>query len=176
MIVKCPSCGTRYHHDPSIAAECGRCGRCDERVPLVAAGRSYVLSLATPAGSAPMMAAGGQGIGIASSLPKADADRLTDVVTGEVRTPSNPPEAVGDEAARPLDLLLEGSSDAAAAAPRRRPFREMLVAILLAGLGVLPAYYLAQEQGLDPTTWMAVGGGIGLFLGWICIRWMRRSR
>jgi hypothetical protein len=176
VIVKCPSCGTRYRHDPSIVAECGRCSRCDERVPLVAAGRSYVLSLATPAGPEPMMAAAGQGIGIASSLPKADADRLTDVVTGELRTPDSPPKAAGDEEARPLDLLLESSSEAEARPPRRRPFREILVAILLAGLGVLPAYYLSLEQGLDPTTWMAVGGGIGLFLGWICIRWMRRSR
>lgn len=184
MIVKCPSCGTRYRHDPAVTAECGRCSRCDVLVPLVAAGRSYVVQLAgsVNVNAEPMMAAVGHGMGIASALPKADAERLTEVVTGEMRTPDRPLDPVGEEPAenepkgRPLDLLIDDSAGRQSERSQRNPLRESLLTILLASLGVMTAYYLAQEQGLEPTMWMAAGGGAGLFFSWICIRWMRRSR
>lgn len=183
VIVKCPSCGTRYRHDPSVTAACGRCSRCDVQVPLVAAGRGYVMRLAHSVNAEPMMATAGHGpgMGIASALPRSDAERLTEVVTGEMRTPNRAVDAVGDDeaneaqAGRPLDLLLDDSESVGQARSKRNPLRETLLTILLASLGVMTAYYISQEQGLEPTTWMAVGGGAGLFFSWICIRWMRRS-
>ena len=149
----------------------------------MAAGRSYVMRLARSVSAEPMVAAAvGHGIGIASALPKVDADRLTEVVTGEVRTPDPPLDAVGDDrteearTGRPLDLLLDDSAADESEASKRNPVRETLLTILLAGLGMLTAYYLSLEQGLEPTTWMAAGGGAGLLFSWTCIRWMRRSR
>jgi hypothetical protein len=52
--------------------------------------------------------------------------------------------------------------------------QEAVVAVALAAIGGATAYYSAVEQGLNPFTWVVAGGGLGLFMAWVCIRWTRQ--
>jgi hypothetical protein len=84
------------------------------------------------------------------------------------------------EDSSPVEALLEADRadrvEQVLQEERPRAFRELLVAMLLTALGVATAYYLAREQGMNPTLHMATGGTLGLLMGWICIRWMRPRR
>lgn len=138
VIVRCPSCGTHYRHQPVLDVASGRCSRCEDTVPLVAAKRLFVLraaaSVLKPAGLGfgmddPSLAGGLSSTAldvapgalpetltyrIASALPKRDAERLKKVVTGEIRVAGPGQQELaadsGDSAA-----ALNGASDADAA-------------------------------------------------------------
>jgi hypothetical protein len=185
VIVRCPSCGTHYHHQPVGAAASGRCSRCEDTVPLVAAKRLFVLRAlepvlrpagvsigmdASPAGSPEEMT-----YRIASAFPESDARRLKKVVTGEIRAAEADHAEI--RAAEPsIGLPAGAAAEQSEAGPVRNSLRETLVAMLMTSLGTVTAYYLCLEQGLDPVLWMFAGAGWGLVFGWICIRWMRRGR
>jgi hypothetical protein len=84
-----------------------------------------------------------------------------------------------DEQLTPVEALLEADRVERAEQvlqEKPRPVRELLVTLLLTSLGVVIAYYLAGQQGMDPTFHMATGGALGLLFGWLCIRWMRPRR
>lgn len=75
MIVRCPSCHTRYRYREPVADEAAqaRCSKCDSMVPLVAVQRSFVLraqvaNVNVPAPVGAGMAIGMDDPGLASSL------------------------------------------------------------------------------------------------------------
>jgi hypothetical protein len=63
-------------------------------------------------------------------------------------------------------------ADAGEARSRSR-VAEIGVAAVLTMVGSLTAYFSASEQGLNPLTWTLAGGGLGLFMAWICLKWTR---
>lgn len=177
MVVKCPSCGTRYHNPWESHADHARCSCCEEMVPLVAAKRDY---LVLPASSAP---AGAGGIGMddpllaphlgvtalggrSGSAPRALTYRASGVAGG---APAPAEETMG-----PVDLLLQSAGAEEEQEQSRNPLRELLVTMLLTTVGIAAAYHLSRDQGLDPTLWVGAGGLWGLILGWLCIKWMRQ--
>jgi hypothetical protein len=183
VIVRCPSCGTHYRHQPVVDAASGRCSRCEDNVPLVAAKRLFVLRalepVLKPAGVALAVDATSGGSSeevtyrIASAFPEPDARRLKKVVTGDIRAAeANDAEVRAEEP--PPDLTATEAVEREDTRPARNPLRETLVAMLMAALGTVTAYYLCLEQGLDPVLWMFAGAGWGLVFGWVCVRWMRR--
>lgn len=183
MIVRCPSCGTHYRHQPVVDAASARCSRCEDAVPLVAAKRLFVLRtlepILKPAGisfgidAPPGDSPEALGYRIAAAFPESDARRLKKVVTGEIRAAEADHAEIRTE--KPAtDERAAGADEQAEARLPRNSLRETLVAMLMTSLGTLTAYYLCLEQGLDPVLWMFAGAGWGLVFGWVCIRWMRR--
>jgi hypothetical protein len=61
------------------------------------------------------------------------------------------------------------------AVPRTRAMLESVVALLPGGVGAVLAYHYAGPLGQDPITWAALGGAIGLLLGWACLLWITRG-
>ena len=81
--------------------------------------------------------------------------------------------AGGDSATIPPQSVNEAES--ASAAPDRSAIVEFLVAVVPASGGAAMAYHLAERQSQDPITWAALGGAIGLLLGWACLLWIGRD-
>ena len=61
------------------------------------------------------------------------------------------------------------------AASRSKSAPLSLIVLLLAAAGGGAGYYLSLIQRADPLNWAAVGGGLGLLLGWAVMRWMARK-
>jgi hypothetical protein len=51
---------------------------------------------------------------------------------------------------------------------------EISVTAVLMAVGAATAYFSASEQGLNPLTWTLTGGGLGLFMAWVCLKWTRQ--
>lgn len=152
MIVLCPSCSTHFRHEPALhsAATFGECSRCDERFPISAPRRSYVLL--------PRRAAAGR-------APVAGYD--------------DPPLAPRAARTRPEPAPVPAKVAAARPGPApglpQSSFAEFLVAVVPPSLGASVAYYVAVRDQLDPVAWAALGGAAGFVLGWGCLLWMRRK-
>jgi predicted Zn finger-like uncharacterized protein len=159
MIVVCPSCSTRYRHGAAaeaVAAATAECSRCDERFPLAPARRPYVIRGQQPAGVPPRIAAlaAGPVPGVADEAFAIDPPAGPEHEQPAVATPA--------EAARRT-------------APGSSAVTEALVAVLPAVAGAGLAYDLAGRQHQDPVTWAALGGAVGLLLGWACLLWIARK-
>ena len=177
MVVKCPSCGTRYHNPWESHADHARCSCCDEMVPLVAAKREYVVRPAetTPAGL------GGIGMDDPLLAPRLRETALgggsgspSQALTYRVSAEAGGDAGPADEKLGPVDILLQSAQAEEEPEERRNPLRELLVTMLLTTVGIAAAYHLSRDQGLDPTLWVGAGGLWGLILGWLCIQWMRQ--
>jgi predicted Zn finger-like uncharacterized protein len=207
MIVSCPSCGTRYHHHSQSvgAAAAARCSHCDDIVPLVLAGRPYLI-LPTASVDRAGMTIGMDDPRLADQLARtaldAGADEKADALTyriadDEPATDSKkgswlrrfsgtngsapaifdkrPSRLVSSKARRRKRRGL--AKEAGQATDEREPNRralELIVPGMLMVIGATTAYFSASEQGLDPVAWVITGGGLGLFMAWICLRWTRQ--
>jgi hypothetical protein len=189
MIVLCPTCSTRYRHDPAGDAPTGfaACSHCDGRIPLVEGRRNFVLlPRAVPSVRAigcddPLVAAR-----VAASRPAeiaaAPLARETTAFTSAAeavaeRTPTIPlgggvADAAGPPEAAPTEAELPGP-----ATPRRRSAAlEFAAAVVPPAVGAGLAYAFAAKDQLDPVAWSALGGAVGFLLGWVGLLWLRRSR
>jgi len=171
MIVVCPSCHTRYRHGSGAAATAAlaECSLCEERFELAPARRTYVIRgnghAATP--SVPSDVARSDA---ASAAPLAPPPEVSFTPAGPTDMP--PPtvewsDSPGDEAAPPEPVKAKRAGSTAAV--------ELLIAILPAVAGAGLAYDLAGRQHEDPITWAALGGAVGLLLGWACLLWIGRK-
>jgi len=155
MIVACPSCQRRYRHDFVVAAAppTARCSACDERFPLDRPKRSYRLVL--PVRQSPS--------GDLMPPPPIAAPPLEQQVSAEI------PVGIEMPTASPvaIDTLVEPGP-----ASPLRAFGESLVALVPSGLGATLAYHFSGPLGQDPITWAALGGAVGLLLGWACLLWI----
>jgi hypothetical protein len=205
MIVSCPSCGTRYKHQAAadVAAAAGRCSQCDDMVPLVVAGRPYLI---LPAGSGEQT-----GMRIGMDDPRlAEQLSRTALDAGSEESPAALSYRIADD---PAGIPSESSArgrrfsgangsapaifekrrswlrssktrkrskalgaepgDNSSVSPRSRAL-ELAIMGVLTVVGAATAYFSAAEYGLHPPTWIAAGGGLGLFMAWICLRWTRQ--
>ena len=199
VIVSCPGCSTHYSHEVEGVLQIGRCSQCDERFPLAAIRRRYVVMPATPAGPAdPLLAAG-------LAATRAQVDRPVDVPAppAEPLPPTEDPTAPAaaetdadddaffgagfddDEALFGADEATVDPAEAAEeqAAPVERgrrcpthPVREALGVFLLAALGAAAGFHGGLQFGFEPLKAVAVGLTVGLTLGWAWIRWAERKR
>ena len=169
MIVACPSCQRRYRHDFVVAAAppTARCSACDERFPLDRPKRSYRLvqpGLQSPSGDVMPPPP------IAAAPLEHQAER--EMPMG-IDMPTGSPVAI--------DTLVEpgpaqaGSEARPRPASRLRALGESLVALIPSGLGAALAYHFSVPLGQDPITWAALGGAVGLLLGWACLLWITRG-
>jgi hypothetical protein len=195
MIVVCPSCQRRYRHDfeSDAAAPTAHCSACDERFRLTLPKRTYVLAaggetstaprfpigMGVPAASASLQETGADdGRVIVDDLPvSTDAETVSGI---EIELPAaddlEPAEEVAEPAAEAAQLASEASTDARPRAARRRgSILEPLVAFLPGGIGAGMAYHFAGPWDQDPVVWAALGGAIGLLLGWACLLWITRG-
>jgi hypothetical protein len=118
MIVCCPACRTRYRYQEPVSEPGGQavCGNCEGLVPLVAAGRAYVLRAEVAAVPARVLvgAAVGTGVddpGMASSRRTSAFDSRTD---GEAPAMAYRVTAT-EPATEPIDFPFEDPVDASAA-------------------------------------------------------------
>ena len=209
MIVSCPSCGTRYRHRSESAGEAAaaRCSQCDDMVPLVVAGRPYLIVPAAGAERAGM-SIGMDDPRLAAQLKNTSLDADSNEMPGAISYRI----AAGDRKATPIEGIRaerfsgtngsapaifgkrrsslvsskprgaekvareKGSRPAAAVKVKvRSKTLEAVVTVMLAAVGAATAYFSASEQGLDPVTWTLAGGGLGLFMAWICLKWTRQQ-
>jgi hypothetical protein len=205
MIVSCPSCGTRYKHQSAegTTAAAGRCSHCDDMVPLVVAGRPYLI---LPPGekSRAGMQIGMDDPRLAEQLSRTALDgsveqgssaisyRIADGTQGGTPMKGNraarfsgangSAPAIFDK--RRLGLLpsmrrkKQSRTDlkrggAEVEQPRNRALEVTVTGVLMV-VGAATAYFSAVEHGLQPLTWIVAGGGLGLFMAWICLRWTRQ--
>jgi hypothetical protein len=85
--------------------------------------------------------------------------------------------------ARSLEAAVEagpapaalGPADRPARGGARSPFVESLIALLPAVAGAGLAYDLAGRSNQDTIAWAALGGAVGLLLGWACLLWIGRK-
>ena len=92
----------------------------------------------------------------------------------------SPTEAGNGTVAEVSQVGREASTDQAAdvrprAARRSRSILESVVALFPCGIGAGMAYHFAGPWDQDPITWAALGGAIGLLLGWACLLWITRG-
>jgi hypothetical protein len=77
-------------------------------------------------------------------------------------------------------LDVEATSEALpSAAPSRRrvnALTELTLAFGPAVIGASLAYARAAEQGADAASWGALGGAVGMLVGWGCLLWVRARR
>jgi len=207
MIVSCPSCGTRYNHQSQSAGEAAaaRCSQCDDIVPLVVAGRPYLILPTAPADQAGMTI-GMDDPRLADQLTRTALDAGSDDKRGaltyriadeEPATKSKqgtwarrfsgangsapaifdkrPSRLVSSKVCRKKkNALAKEAGQAAAEKQPNRKALELTVTGMLTVIGAATAYFSALEQGLNPVTWIIAGGGLGLFMAWICLRWTRQ--
>jgi hypothetical protein len=199
MILSCPSCGTRYsQHLEELQAASARCSHCEGTVPIVAARRPYVL-IPAYGGGGPAMKIGMDDPQLAEKLTKTalDSQRGGDAGALTYRVASAESASRGME--RTHAERFGNANGAAPAIFQKRPawwqskrvgrqktsavktpekgrsrMQEVAVAVVLSLIGGATAYYSAIDQGLDPFTWVLAGGGLGLFMAWVCVRWTRR--
>jgi predicted ribosomally synthesized peptide with SipW-like signal peptide len=206
MIVSCPSCGTRYHHHSQSAGEAAaaRCSCCDDMVPLVVAGRPYLI-LPTSAAEQAGMAIGMDDPRLADQLARTALNAGSEEMPRAISYRIAPDEAVraakaGSRArrfsgangsapaifdkrrswlvssktrGRPTAAGRDRARPAATAEQSGRKALEVGIAAVLTVVGATTAYFSAVEQGLNPLTWVVAGGGLGLFMAWICLKWTR---
>jgi hypothetical protein len=170
MIVACPSCQQRYRHDFVVAAvpPTARCSACDERFPLDRKKHSY--RLVQPDLHSPLR-------DVMPPVPPAPT-------TPEAQ-PSDPAFDLGLEvpAGSPVAIDTVVDPDAVQAEVETRSRRvsslrslgESLVALVPCGVGAVLAYHFSGPLGQDPITWAALGGAVGLLLGWACLLWITRG-
>jgi hypothetical protein len=205
MIVVCPSCQQRYRHDHEAGATPAQahCSACDERFALDRPKRAYrVVDAGSPAAAHPGVGSDDPLTGappVTIDLPPTAQDATgPDGVGADVpREPDGteaiapPPAATAPtaETTVPEAVALPAATIAAdeatvpeaipgpaeKAPPRRETLPEILVALFPCGLGAAMAYHLAGPRGQDPITWAALGGAIGLLLGWACLLWITRG-
>ena len=161
MIVVCPSCQQRYRHTPENGgtATLAHCSACDERFPLERQKRAYLVVDAAPHASAglsdPLAGPAPASIDMPPTGEGVTVPAQADPAASEATTPAARRPGTG---ARPGRKLLEG-----------------MVALLPCGLGAGLAYHLAGPRGQDPITWAALGGAVGLLMGWACLLWITRG-
>jgi hypothetical protein len=202
MIVVCPCCNRRYRHDfeGDRVAAVAHCSTCDERFPLAQPKRTYVLA-AADSPSPVSVGTAHAGPAVATREARADeggmrAGDLPVAATGatdptvEIDLPLDDGDGAATDLARvqsPLETALgadgEGVETSAEpteasgpeAVPRTRAMLESVVALLPGGVGAALAYHYAGPLDQDPITWAALGGAIGLLLGWACLIWITRG-
>jgi len=164
MIVVCPSCRQRYRHEIPIEAEppLAHCSGCDERFELTPPKRSYVLAqmLEAPVSS------------IEIDLPEVDPSTLAPEVTSQALQPGTAAVVTEPVESMPVPVAEDKPTSLTS---RPGALAESLVALVPCGVGAAIAYYLAGLQGQDPVTWAALGGAVGLLLGWACLLWITRG-
>jgi hypothetical protein len=191
MIVSCPSCQQRYRHDFDVHAVGveAHCTVCDEHFELAIPKRQYMV---VEAGSPPQPvrmpvvqddvpgpAAAAAATSVEIELPAAETPDVFDVDTPAAE--ATPVAAMADTAS--LDEVVEDPAAGAVPQPDLLPevwptgsisgaLLEGLVALVPCGIGAGLAYHFAGPMGQDPITWAALGGAIGLLLGWACLLWI----
>ena len=207
MIVSCPSCGTRYQHQSTsgLEAAAARCSRCDDMVPLVVAGRPYLILPAQQASKAGMPI-GMDDPRLAEQLARTALDAGPEERPGAISYRIAADEASTASESEGRARRFGGANGSAPAIFDKRPSRlvssrarrkrkssgkdgvqaatdtthsrskalELSVMAALTVVGGITAYFSAVEQGLNPLTWIIAGGGLGLFMAWICLRWTRQ--
>jgi hypothetical protein len=199
MIVVCPCCQRRYRHEfeGDRASPVAHCSACDQRFPLALPKRTYVLAeggetptaprfplgMGAPAPSGSTRAnAAEDGRVIAADLSVSTPAETVSSVEIELPTADDPAgaEAVTGTATEISQIGPEASPDQAADARPRAARRggslvESVVALFPCGIGAGMAYHFAGPWDQDPITWAALGGAIGLLLGWACLLWITRG-
>jgi len=164
MIVACPSCRQRYRHEMPIEAESplAHCSGCDERFELAPPKRSYVLAqmLDAPVSS------------IEIDLPEVDPSTLAPELTSATLQPDAAAAVTAPAESMPVPVACD---EPASATSGLGTLSESLVALVPCGVGAAIAYHLAGLEGQDPVTWAALGGAVGLLLGWACLLWITRG-
>jgi hypothetical protein len=156
-------------------------------MPVEPAKRAYLLTPSRPAGTATPAGLPGGGIGMDDPLlaerlrrtgldvsGESAPDALTYRIAAEAEADAEEPGQ--EEAKKPVDLLLEAQRAEEEKPEEGNPLRELLVTMLLTGIGAMAGYYLSMAQGISSTLPMGTGGTLGLLFGWLCIRWMRPKR
>lgn len=160
MIVQCPSCHTRYRHDAeAFEAILAECGNCEETVPLVATKRRY--ALLSPQTTCRV-------VEDRAVLEPAASEAVSPVAGRVDEAPDTLPESI-ESVEKP-----ESSGRPARERPDSGP-ADLGIALAPSAIGAVLAYYLAGQQNQDPVTWAALGGAMGLLLGWACLLWIRRN-
>jgi hypothetical protein len=199
MIVVCPCCQRRYRHDfaGDHAAPMAHCSACDERFPLALPKRTYVLAEGGEAATAPRFPLGADAPGLSGSTSPAAAGDGTVIADDlSVSTPTEtvssieielpaagdlpPADDLSEAAGEIAEVAPEASTDGAAevrprASRRGRAILESVVALFPCGIGAAMAYHFAGPYDQDPFTWAALGGAIGLLMGWACLLWITRG-
>jgi len=184
VIVNCPACQTRFRYaNEGTAALVGLCSQCDESVPMQPMKRQYIILRGEGSGAERRVAIGMDDPSLAPRLQAAQS-RVAATATSEDEGAFDlPPFPI--EGADPFGLGGDGAPTAqqaeAAPAPVAAP-REAsagpdggLIAILLGATGLAAGYHGALWQQAEPLTGAAIGGVIGLSLGWAWIRWVNRK-
>jgi len=167
MIVVCPSCRQRYRHEIPVETPAPRahCSGCDERFDLTPQKRSYVLAATLTL--APTST-------IEIDLPSADgATQYAPENAGKPFTIEAATEALEATLVRPAAPEAEEARPATAS--RYGAIGEALVALVPCGVGAAMAYHFAGLMDKDPITWAALGGAVGLLMGWACLLWITRE-
>lgn len=157
MIVRCPTCATRYRHDRAAAGLKGRCSRCFEVFPLDVALRPYRLAAvasaaAPPAGREPVP---GDAVRAAASVFPGGPGRVL-ARGGDTR----PPRAAADLRARPdLPVAERGEEPAASVRPA-----------VLVGVAIALAWGLGGENF---AAWVLLAAGAAAVAAW-GFRWASR--
>jgi hypothetical protein len=173
MIIACPSCHTRYRHGfgsgTAVVAVVAECSRCDEQFELPTARRTYILR-GVDGGAAP--ASVEVPLAVASSpAPSRNMPESEDPVADGLYAQPPEPGIEGADAsvAEPASEELQSATTA------RSSIVELLISILPSVAGAGLAYDLASRRNEDPITWAALGGAVGLLLGWACLLWISRK-
>jgi hypothetical protein len=205
MIVHCPSCSTRYRHQavPESLLASAQCSECDEVFPLDTPRRRYVI-VPTTGGERTRIGMDHPGLAEKIRQDGAEhstsavlnrATHMTPLV--EEQTSASGIEIAQVDAAVETDIASAGPTEGAepwtpaselegqartepspdGPVPSRKvaAHTEILVALAPACAGSGLAYYLAGGAAGSPWVPLALGGAVGLLVGWGCLRWMRRA-
>jgi len=199
MIVVCPCCQRRYRHDfeSDRSAPTARCSACDERFPLAPPNRSYVLAVGGETSTAPRLPFGLDACAASATAEATGADdgrviaddlsvatHAETVSSVEIELPAaddlSPTEDATETVAEVSRVEPAASAERVTdARPRAARLAgsilEGLVAFLPGGIGAGMAYHFAGPWDQDPVVWGALGGAIGLLLGWACLLWITRG-
>ena len=152
MTILCPSCHTRYrfpHGHSHDSDSRGQCSHCDEQFPLEQAPRTYVMlpPRNMPIGmDDPSLAAK---VGVPAGSPQ----------PSDVTLPAPPSPGPATSAGEQPD------------APRK-VWPGVLAMVLTTAAGARLAYHFGQGA---PVAWSALGGALGVLVGWGCILWIQRK-
>jgi len=171
MIVSCPSCRQRYRHefDVDVVSEPAHCSSCDEHFELAAPKRQYMV---VAAGSPPQPV---RVPVVQDGVPSPDAVAASSI---EIDLPAVEATAVFDAGVPAAETTPAAKPQGDSVPAVRRvaslpgALLEGLVALVPCGVGAGLAYHFAGPMGQDPITWAALGGAIGLLLGWACLLWI----
>jgi hypothetical protein len=166
VISNCPSCGTRFKHDPPKASVRGRCGRCDAALDLARLSPYRIVSMAGTA------AAIGHSMGTAkSNLPAPPRDIWQDE-DPLPQIPEMAPTGAYESSLSPAngDAVLQDEVDAASGesssfSANAATFTLWVAAGAIAGTGA------SWTMGGDTATGLAAGSALGAIAGWGWLRW-----